>query len=655
MAGLGIITTAQDLSFSRYHTPDETGNLLKSLNLAYPSATALHTIATSPGGKPVYVLETGANLKDKPAIFVGANFEGITPIATEGALYLAKLVLESEYGKKFKWFIMPLPNPDAALSFFKPVKSEDAVNSMALNNDVDNLTDEDGFDDLNKDGIITRMRVKDPEGTYIISKIDPRIMQRADAQKGERGEYKMYQEGIDNDGDGQYNEDGAGGVNVGINFPHLFDYSRKDAGLYPGYSPEAYGIMKFIFSHPEIMMVQTLGSSDFCLNPPKSGRKSTANLEAIEIPRRYATQFGVDPNRTYTMDEVIAMVKPMVPDGMEVTPALVSSVLGLGAAVNPQEEDLRFYTKLSEEYKAFLKEKNFSTDRLDPEADKNGSFELWAYYQVGCPSFAMNLFTIPKVKEEKKGGDGLTLEEVEKMSGDDFSALGEEKIDAFLKEYKAPSRYSAKSVIELIKSGRVTPKQMAAMLKSAPKQGDESGLSDKDKALLAYVAQLPEGKGFAEWKPFEHPTFGQVEIGGFTPFLESTPAENMIDSLCKSQIPWLLKLSDKLPQIKFLSEKVTGLGGGLYRVELYIENKGYLPYPTSMGQRNSQPAPVIVSLDADGLEIIDGLKRTPLGVIGGNQVKKLAWIVKSQKPVQVTARIESKSIEDDVKQIKIGG
>ncbi len=54
-------------------------------------------------------------------------------------------------------------------------------------------------------------------------------------------------------------------------------------------------------------------------------------------------------------------------------------------------------------------------------------------------------------------------------------------------------------------------------------------------------------------------------------------------------------------------------------------------------------------------EYLEGIKRTPLGKIGGNQVKKLSWIIKTDKSISVTAKIESKSVGSDVKQIKIGG
>jgi hypothetical protein len=325
--------------------------MLNALKLKDPVKTKLHHIAESPGGVSVDVLEIGADLKNVPAIFVGANFEGKTPLSSEGALYMAKMLLDSAaYTKSVKWFILPLPNPDATTGYFSKVKLERTVNNWAVNDDKDDQLDEDAPEDLNGDGWITQMRVEDPEGSHIISGKDPRIMLKADPAKGERGKYKLYQEGTDNDSDGVINEDGPGGINVGISFPHLFKSNNKDTGLWPGQSPEVYGVMKFIFAHPEISMVFTLGTSDFCLAPPRGGRKGGANMESLRVPARFASRIGADPEKNYTMQEVIELFKTGMGGrgGREITAETVVAMLGLGAAVNPLEEDLKFYTDFSE-------------------------------------------------------------------------------------------------------------------------------------------------------------------------------------------------------------------------------------------------------------------------------------------------------------------
>jgi hypothetical protein len=443
------------------------------------------------------------------------------------------------------------------------------------------------------------MRVKDLTGTWIASKKNPAVMVQADVKKNERGGFMIYSEGIDNDGDGEYNEDGEGGINVGIAFPHLFPKNTKDAGLWPGQTPEVYGIMKFIYDRPNIAMAYTLGSSNFCLDPPRKGRKGDVNPESLKIPNRFINQLGADPARSYAMDEVIELLKRMVPPQLEVTPSLVYSYFGLGAAVNPMEDDLKFYTRLSDDYKKYLKERNFTIETSDPPSDKDGSFELWAYYHLGVPSFSINLFSAPKVKEEKKS---------------------EKEVDPAEKGDK--------------------------------KNSDE--LSEKDKAMLAWSDKEFEGKGFVTWQKYKHPSLGEVEIGGFVPYLESTPKPARIDSLLKVQLPWLIELSKKLPNISLSDEKVTDMGAGVYRLEVYVENKGYLPYPIAMGERNKQPAPVVVVLEGDN-ELLEGLKRTPLGRIGGNQVKKLTWLIKSDKKAIINVKLESAVFGTKVKQIKIGG
>lgn len=656
MFSLGTLTAQKVLpKADKYHSNAEIQELYKKFELSNSELFKVHKIATSPGGEPITLLEIGNRNEIAPAVFVGANFEGNYPIASTAALALSQMIADSaKYTKGLKWFILANPNPDAAKQFFAAVKYERTVNDFRINKDADEATNEDGFDDLNSDGYITQMRVKDPEGNYIISKNDPRIMVKADPKKGERGEYKIYTEGFDNDGDGQYNEDGEGGINVGISFPHLFPKDKKEAGLWPGQSPEVFGIMKFIYDNPNIAMVYTLGSTNFCINPPKAGRKSDVNLESLKIPTRFATMFGVDANKTFTMDEVIEMMKSRVPAGMEVTPSLVAGFLGLGAVVNPVDDDLKIYTKLADDYKKHLKSKKFNTEVLDFPADKDGSFELWAYYHLGLPSFSMNFFSIPKVKDEKKDEkDAVSVSDVEKMSADDFIALGEEKITAFMKSNNAPERFSAKGIIEMMKSGRFTPKQLAEMIKKIPKPEKTDELSEKEKALIDYSDKALGGKGILQWQKIKHPDFADVEVGGSIPFLENTPKPEKIDSLLNVQLPWLLKLSKNIPEIGFTTPKITDQGGGVYRVELIVENKSYLPYPIAMGERNKQPAPIIVTLNGD-FELLEGLKRTPLGTIGGNQVKKLSWLIMSAKKTVIDAKIESTMFGVKSSQIKIG-
>jgi len=650
---------AADLTFDRYHKPEELATAAQDLARANPGFAKVHILAKSPGGRELVLLEVGPETamttKTLPAVFIAANMEGTVPISSEAALYLAKLVCaKADMRSDRTWYILACGNPDAAAVYFGRPLRFDARNARPHNDDQDDQVDEDGADDLDGDGLITQMRVKDPEGAWIAVPVDPRLMKKADWAKGEKGIWKLLPEGLDNDGDGQFNEDGPGGVNLGTAFPHLFKFHAPDSGAWSGSEPETFALLQFFDLHREVGLAFAFGEANFCLAPPRGSRKGEADLNQIKIPENFAGFLNADPNRTYTIAEVMDMVKPLVPPGMEVTEAMIGSFLGLGAVVNPLDDDLKFYKELSEKYKEFLKAAKLDGKRLDPAPDKDGSFELWAYYHLGLPSFAMDFWTLPEVKEEK-AADEITPDKLEKMTNDEFIALGEEKIDAFLKASGAPDQFKAKQVIEALKGGMMDTKKMAEMLKQMPKKPSEEGADPKEKALLAWSDKELGGKGFVAWKPFKHPTLGDVEIGGAVPFTDNTPPAKMIDGLLKGQVPWVFEIAKKMARIKIADTSVKRLGAGVYEVKVWVENTGGLPYPTAMGRRNERVLPVIVTLGGQGFEIVQGKKRSLVPAVPAHGSQPVTWIVRAGKPVKVEIKAETRIAWSDSRVVDLGG
>jgi hypothetical protein len=647
------------VAFDRYHTPAELASAIQEYAAANAAVARVHKLAQSPGGRDVLVIEIGPEAgkaeKTVPAVFVAANFEGTIPLSAEAALYLIKQLIDKPDSRKsLTWYILPCPNPDAASRYFVKPLLMDPRNGKPRNDDMDDATDEDGPDDLDGDGIITRMRVKDPAGEWLSVPGEPRLMKKADWSKGEKGVYKLYTEGLDNDGDGEYNEDGPGGVNVGVQFPHLFKFFSPESGDWPGSESESFALMKFLNDHKEIGLTFVFGSTNFCLNPPRGGRKGEADLTQIKIPERMAGFIGADPTKTYTMAEIMDLVKPLVPEGMQVTESMIASFLGLGAVVNPLPEDLKFYKELSDKYKEFLKKGKLDEKRLEPAQDKDGSFELYAYYQLGLLSFSLDFWTLPEVKEEKKEPE-ITPEKLEKMTNDEFIALGEEKIDAFLKSAGAPPQFRAKSLIEGLKAGQMNTKQMAEMMKQMPKPPSEEGEDPKEKALLAWSDKELGGKGFVAWKSFKHPTLGEVEIGGTVPYTDTTPPAAKIEPLLKGQVPWVFEIAAKMARIKIGKTEVKTLGGGIYSIEVWIENASYLPYPTAMGRRNNRNLPVIVTLEGKDFTIVEGKKRSLVEALDGYTAQPVRWLVRAEKPVRAEVTAMTKIAWGDTKTLELGG
>lgn len=663
IVALLVAARAQDAAYvpDRYHTPQELNSALAAVNRLNPGRTALHRIATTAGGEELTVLEIGPEIGKKsprtPAVLVLANPEGVTPIASEAAMHLADLILRTPApARDLTWFIVAAANPDAAWRYFRKPLAGDERNASRINDDMDDQTDEDGPDDLDGDGIITQMRVKDPGGEWIPLETDPRIMRKADPAKGEKGIYKIYGEGIDNDGDGEYNEDGPGGVNIGMAFPHLFKPFTATGGLWPGSEPETFAIMKFAVDHPEIAMTLTFGASNMCMQPPAGGRPTTFDATAVKIPERYAKMFGADPNRSYAMQEVMEMIRPMAPPGFEITESMVASFLGLGAVVNPLEDDLKIYRELSERFKEFIKAAGLDARRLDPPQPKDGSFELWSYYQLGVPTFSMDFWTLPEVKSEEKAKTGITADTLEGMTPEAFLALGETKLAAFLKEVGAPESIKPAELLEGVKSGKMTPRQMAGMLRQLPRPRETDSGDPKIRALVAFSERDLQGKGFVRWTPRKHPQLGDVEIGGPVPFADSTPPPSMLKSLLDGQVPWALKLSERLARLKIQKTEVKARGAGVYDLTIWIENSGYLPFPTAMGKKNQHVGPAIVILSGDGITFLGGRSRAPVNEVEGGKAVKLQWLVHSPAGSR-TLRVSlgSPNAGSDATQVNLAG
>ena len=61
------------------------------------------------------------------------------------------------------------------------------------------------------------------------------------------------------------------------------------------------------------------------------------------------------------------------------------------------------------------------------------------------------------------------------------------------------------------------------MMKQMPKPPSKEGADPKEKALLAFSDKELEGKSFVAWQKYQHPTLGEVEIGGAVPYAYNTP------------------------------------------------------------------------------------------------------------------------------------
>jgi hypothetical protein len=257
-----------DVAWNRYYSHAGLTDILTRLHQAFPNLTKLYSIGQSTEGRDLWCIEVTArnvgNPDRKPAMYLDGNIHGNEVQAGEVVVYTAWYLCH-QYDRldrvkalldNYVFYLVPMTNPDGRdfwLADSNGARSA-RTGSTPIDNDRDGIADEDDCEDLNGDGVVTLMRIKDPQGRYKAHPDYPQHMMIR-ARPDEPGEYTLLGwEGIDNDGDGRINEDGRGGYDLNRNWawdwqPVYIQYGAMD---YPFSQPETRAVADFVLAHPNI-------------------------------------------------------------------------------------------------------------------------------------------------------------------------------------------------------------------------------------------------------------------------------------------------------------------------------------------------------------------------------------------------------------------
>jgi murein tripeptide amidase MpaA len=185
---------------------------------------------------------------------------------------------------------------------------------------------------------------------------------------------------------------------------------------------------------------------------------------------------------------------------------------------------------------------------------------------------------------------------------------------------------------------------------------------DDDLKLFRWSEDKLEGRGHIDWKPFQHPELGAVEIGGWNRFHAfGNPPLNMLEREVARFPKWLLWQALMSPKMEVLVADAVALGGETWRVRLIVENAGWLP---SYGSKRALERKVVRGVIAEialpsGAELASGKRREDIGQLEGKAYKhtgisfwpdynvtddraKVEWIVRGKRGdrIELVARHE---------------
>ena len=680
-----------------YHNYAALTSALQALAGAHKPAARLGSIGKSRGGRDIWAVEIaspgGVPPAKRPALLVAAGFEGDHLVGSEIALAVARYLLENadtdaavkERLASSTIYIVPRVNPDGAENFFAPVKTGRRTNATPRDDDNDGRVDEDGPEDLNGDGFITVMRVRAPGGEYMTDPDEPRLMKRADPKKGESGAFRLFTEGVDNDGDGFINEDPSGGVDINRNFTHEYPYNKPDAGPHMVSEAESRALMDWVLAHRNIAAVLTFGQSDNLIVPPTSaGRLGPAReLDLVRFAEASLAaartsgfiQTGGAMGRGGRFGGVEFSIEMLMGGGggrqasrQQAQPAASGRMMmpDRRPATTVATADYDYFKAASDKYIEL-------TGIRQPlfVREPQGAFFQYGYFQFGVPSFStpgFGLTTAEAPGQRRMGmmppGAGGAAPAAAQAARPPQGGLpaqtghqaavqggGQEIAQTAQSGHQAAGgaggatqvvvQGGGQDIIQMMQSGggamRFAQGQTGASADAA--QVMTPGI---DRQVLRWM-DAEKIDGFVKWTSVKHPEFGEVEIGGFKPYAVTNPPEAKLAGLGASHAKYAVYLASLFPRVKVAAFEAVAHGGGIFRLKAEVENAGFWPTSLAHGQTARAVKPTMVRLSVDPGTVISGSAKTSfLQVLAGSGSRaKYEWLIRGKTGETIELLVQS--------------
>ncbi|MCA9001046.1 MAG: peptidase M14, partial [Planctomycetes bacterium] len=180
------------------------------------------------------------------------------------------------------------------------------------------------------------------------------------------------------------------------------------------------------------------------------------------------------------------------------------------------------------------------------------------------------------------------------------------------------------------------------------------GLEFNDSVML--------GEVFVDWHPYNHPLYGEIEIGGFKHQHGRVAPSFMIEEMLHRNALFCARHAEEIADVSFEEPQVTDLGDGLYRVSVDLVNPSVMSSRSAMAGDNKIGTPDRVRLRGNGIQVLVGgtlddkfrpeslrpmvtapeTVRLERGVPGRGR-QTVAWLVRGKGDFQITFEAERAS------------
>ena len=537
---------------SEYLDHEQLTAQLQAWARAHPDVVRLRSIGKSGEGRDLWLLVVGKEPdRLRPAFWVDGNMHAMELCGSSVALAFAEELMalhteNADHGlprgvrdaiADSLVYILPRMSPDGAEAVLKTGRY---VRSVPVDDRPDQGRARWKIKDVDGDGLALTMRKQAAGGDFVESKLTPGLM-LARTLDDEGPFYQLFPEGVIDGWDGfhvpawGFFDDNRTDLNRNFPWSWAPEGDQDGAGSYATSTPESRAVVELTSRAPHLMAWVNLHTYGGC----------------------YIRPLGHQPDSKLDRD------------------------------------DLEVYRQVGawvEEHTGYATVSGFEEFLYSPEKPLRGDVSDYAYHQLGCLTFAVELWDL-------------------------MHQAGLERKKPFIDTYQ--------------QQGRVEVEKIAA-----------------------WDQEHNRGRTLRPWRAYKHPQLGDVEVGGVDARVGVwNPPYEMLDDTCKKNTQVFLRMLAMLPRLHVEARRES-LGGGKCRVEVIVENRGYLAsYGISSSKKLQLAEPIAVEVLAKTLDehkrVIGHLDGWGRGRYGGSPSwpyqtttaptthKRVSFVVDGEGPVKV--------------------
>ncbi|HKI87904.1 MAG TPA: hypothetical protein VKA38_02680, partial [Draconibacterium sp.] len=108
-------------------------------------------------------------------------------------------------------------------------------------------------------------------------------------------------------------------------------------------------------------------------------------------------------------------------------------------------------------------------------------------------------------------------------------------------------------------------------------EGYRGQSAERTRERLEFNDKVTQGELYKDWKSFDHPDYGEIEIGGWVKMSTRLPHPFMLPELVHRNASVVLLAAENTPEVSMEVFDVTEIGRNLHQVRVRLKNENALP------------------------------------------------------------------------------